>query len=69
MYKRQVQTFGANNLLVGDGLVPAKSLQPPLDKSDPVLFNKIHVAVDTYALQPDLDCRKAVVPTTDRRVS
>ena len=60
-----VQTFGANNLLVGDGLVPAKALQPPLDKSDPVLFNKIHVAVDTYALQPDIDCRKAVVPTTE----
>ena len=40
-----VQTFGANNLLVGDGLVPAKALQPPLDKSDPVLFNKIRVAV------------------------
>ena len=55
-----VQTFGANNLLVGDGLVPAKTLQPPLDASDPTLFNKIHIAVDTYALQPDIDCTQAV---------
>ena len=55
-----VQTFGANNLLVGDGLVPAKTLQPPLDASDPTLFNKIHIAVDTYALQPDIDCEQAV---------
>ena len=55
-----VQTFGANNLLVGDGLVPAKTLQPPLDASDPTLFNKIHIAVDTYALQPDINCTHAV---------
>jgi hypothetical protein len=55
-----VQTFGANNLLVGDGLVPAKTLQPPLNTSDPTLFNKIHIAVDTYALQPNIDCEQAV---------
>lgn len=55
-----VQTFGANNLLVGDGLVPAKTLQPPLNTSDPTLFNKIHISVDTYTLQPNIDCEQAV---------
>ena len=46
--------------MVEDGLVPAKALQPPVNTSDPAFFNKIHIAVDTYALQPNIDCEQAV---------
>eukprot|EP00946_MAST-07B_sp_MAST-7B-sp1_P003191 g3191.t1 len=55
-----VQIFGANNLLISDTLAPHKTLSPPLNYSDPSLFNTIKINVVAFTLAKKIDCEEAL---------
>ena len=56
-----IQTFGSNNLLVSDGLVPATTLRKELSTRNESLFKTLNVTMHTYAASAAVPC-SGIVP-------